>query len=114
MKRMVTIGASFAVLVIGIGIGHQLAGEAFATGIPNETPLIYSGTLVDDGQPVDGTRDITVKLWTAASAGQMVCETVASATTVTAGRFRIALDSGCLAAVRAAIKIPLLPALKAE
>src|SRR5256885_12009913 len=49
-------------------------GRAGAEGVPTLPTLLYSGTLLDQGQPVTGTRNLTVALWTMASgAGTPVC-----------------------------------------
>src|SRR5205823_2210911 len=53
------------------------------------------------GAPVSGMRDITVSLFDGADGGAPRCTTVASATTVTAGEFRVPLPDTCVLAVRA-------------
>ena len=79
------------------------SGRARADGTPADaSALTYSGMLDDGtGRPVEGPRSVTVRLWDAASNGAAVCATTASSTPVTAGRFRVALDATCAAAVRA-------------
>ncbi len=90
-------------IAAGLTTLGALAGfgvKALADGIPSPNPLYYSGTLTEAGQVVDGTRAITIDLWPdATTAGMPLCQTVASTTQVVGGRFRIALDSSCKAAI---------------
>jgi hypothetical protein len=92
-----------------------LAGVAFsggvlglrsvlADGIPTKNPLYYAGTLMQGGQPVNAPHQLTVNLWNSAKpqTGEVaLCSTNASSTPVIAGRFRLALDPSCKAAVNA-------------
>jgi hypothetical protein len=94
------------VLVAGLVGGGLVAGfglkSVLAEGIPATNPLYYAGTLAEGGTLVNGTRDVTVNLWSAQSGGTMLCQTLAagqSTATVTNGRFRIALDSSCKPAI---------------
>src|SRR5256885_7127891 len=76
-------------------------GRAGAEGVPTLPTLLYSGTLLDQGQPVTGTRNLTVALWTMPSgAGTPVC-TAPGTVTVVQGRFSMALPDACVAAVHA-------------
>jgi hypothetical protein len=69
----------------GIGLKSVLAG-----GIPDATPLYYSGTLTENGQLVNGQRAITIIVWPdSTSTGTPLCQTVASTAQVAGGRFRI-------------------------
>lgn len=79
------------------------AGRARADGVPTAPgALTYGGTLDDGaGRPVEGARSITVRLWDAATGGTAVCATAAPSSPVVAGRFHVALDATCAAAVRA-------------
>jgi hypothetical protein len=77
-----------------------LMKRAEAEGIPSAPALHYSGTLVENGVPVSAVKNMGVSLWTAESAGSMVCERMRAPVEVQAGRFRIALDA-CLTGVRA-------------
>lgn len=86
-------------LVVGTA-GYRL-GRARADGVPMVNPLYYGGMLDDGGRPIEGTRNVTVRLWDAATAGTTVCTTNAGATTFSGGRFRVALDGACVGAVRA-------------
>ena len=87
-------------------IAGSLAGFALKTvladGIPSPNPLYYSGTLTEAGQLVNAARPITINLWLNASAtlGETaLCVTTVASTPVINGRFRIALDGGCKAAI---------------
>jgi hypothetical protein len=66
-------------------------------------PLYYSGTIVENGAPVNGTRVIIVNLWGDAQSAEMAqrkCQTVTPAVMVKNGRFRVPLEAPCLAAFR--------------
>lgn len=93
---------------LGVGLlsaGSFIAGFGLhkivrAEGIPDTTPLYYSGTLTEAGQLVTGTRAITVNLWAdGTTAGMPLCQTVASTAGITNGRFRIPLAAVCKAAL---------------
>jgi hypothetical protein len=93
--------AAFALslLVFGGLAGFELR-TVLASGIPNMSPLYYSGTLTENGQLVNGQRAITVNLWSDGTTGTTpLCQTVSSAAQVTNGRFRIALAASCKAAL---------------
>lgn len=98
-RRGVVMGA-VALSVVGMVAAYRL-GKARADGVPAMNPLYYGGVLNDGGRPVEGTRNVTVRLWNAATAGATVCSTMAAGTTFTGGRFRVALDGACVGAVRA-------------
>nr|MBK7070385.1 hypothetical protein [Deltaproteobacteria bacterium] len=99
MRRGAALGA-LALSVVGMVAAYRL-GRARADGVPMVNPLYYGGMLDDGGRPVEGTRNVTVRLWDAASAGATVCTTNAGATAFSGGRFRVALDGACVGAVRA-------------
>lgn len=101
MKRPSTlvVWSVGACLVVGV-VAYRL-GRARADGVPMMNPLYYGGVLNDGGRPVEGARNVTVRLWDAATAGATVCSTTAMGTTFTGGRFRVALDAACVGAVRA-------------
>lgn len=88
-------------LLIAVGGAGYRIGRARADGAPTMQPLYYSGVLEDSGRPVEGIRSVTVRLWDAATAGTTACTTVSPTTAVSAGRFRLALDAACAAAVQA-------------
>jgi len=85
-------------------VGYLVKG-ASAQGIPTTTPLFYSGRLEQNGSPLTGDHVIEVDLWTdptSTATGARACATLpVGSTAVSAGRFRVALDSTCLAAVHA-------------
>lgn len=95
-----TMGALALSGALLLALGYRV-GRARADGIPRTTPLLYGGFLEEGGAPVTGTRDITLRLWDAASGGLLACaETTAAATPVTAGEWRVAIDASCVEAVR--------------
>lgn len=99
VRRGAVLGA-VALSVVGMVAAYRL-GRARADGVPMVNPLYYGGMLDDGGRPVEGTRNVTVRLWDAATAGATVCTTNAGATAFSGGRFRVALDGACVGAVRA-------------
>lgn len=89
------------VLTLAVAAVGYRVGKARADGVPTMNPLFYSGTLEDSGRPVEGARDITIRLWDAESGGSIACpETTAMAAPVVSGRFRVALGSGCVMAIQ--------------
>jgi hypothetical protein len=89
--------ASMLLVVVG-AVGFGLGRSVRADGIPDMNPLYYSGTLTEGGQPVDGTRALTINVWPDGSASTMpLCQTVVSATSVVGGQFRVPLASTCKA-----------------
>jgi hypothetical protein len=97
--RRAAIGAGLAGLGLAAGLGWKAVR---ASGIPDTSPLYYTGTLTENGVLINGTRDLTVNLWSAPTGGTMLCQTLAAGATpaqVTNGRFRIALDASCKAAI---------------
>jgi len=75
--------------------------RAPAEGVPLTDPLYVGGMLTDGGTPVEGPRDLAIRLYTVPSGGSEACATTAPGTNVSGGRFRIALDAGCADAVHA-------------
>lgn len=97
-KKHLALGAALTLAVAAVG---YRVGKARADGVPMMNPLFYSGTLEDSGRPVEGTRDITIRLWDAATGGTIACpETTAMATPVQSGRFRVALGGACVMAIQ--------------
>jgi hypothetical protein len=93
--------APLAALALAGALGFGLK-SVLADGIPSPNPLYYSGTLTEGGTLVNGTRSITVYLWPdGTTMGTPLCQTVATTAPVTNGRFRIALATGCKAAINA-------------
>jgi hypothetical protein len=86
-------------IVTTIAVAAYVVGRARA-GVPSVTQLFYAGTLEDNSGPLGGMHAVTVRLWDAASGGNALCaEGPVGSTLVTAGRFRVALDASCVAAV---------------
>ncbi len=101
MKRPSTLVAWSVGACLVVGIVAYRLGRARADGVPAVNPLYYGGVLSDGGRPVEGARNVTVRLWDAATAGATVCSTTAAGAMFTGGRFRVALDAACVGAVRA-------------
>ncbi len=97
---LIAVGA-IAFGAVCVEAGMRLAR---ADGAPTANALYYAGSLEDGGQLVNGTRDMTVRLWkseTSTMDADVVCSTISAGTAVSQGRFRIALGSACVTAVRA-------------
>jgi hypothetical protein len=84
-----------------VGVVAYRVGRARADGVPTASPLYYGGVLDDGGRPVEGMRNVTIRLWDMATGGTAACTTVAPNTPFSGGRFRIELDAACTGAVRA-------------
>jgi hypothetical protein len=90
-------GAASSVAIWGL---HAV----FAEGIPTSNPLYYSGTLTENGQLVNAPRQLAINVWSnpAAQTGEVaLCSTNVASTPVISGRFRVALDASCTAAIHA-------------
>ena len=78
---------------------------AGAQGIPAVDPLWYSGTLADSsGKALTGSFTIDVDLYAAATGGTAICSTTGKSVTLATqdqGRFRVAMNSACVAAIQA-------------
>jgi hypothetical protein len=88
-----------AAALTGVIVNHRLAS---ANGVPTSNPLYYSGRIAENGTPANGTRSIIIDFWDDAAStdtSHRKCETAATATTVTNGLFRVALDPSCVPAV---------------
>lgn len=96
MSALVTLG-----LCSLVGVVAYRVGRARADGVPTASPLYYGGVLDDGGRPVEGMRNVTIRLWDMAMGGTAACTTVAPNTAFSGGRFRIELDAACTGAVRA-------------
>jgi hypothetical protein len=83
--------------VLGLALG---AAATRGEGIPGTAALQYSGTLADNGVPVNGSKTVTVALWSAAAGGTRMCVATGSVP-VTAGRFMLPLGDDCTDQVRA-------------
>ncbi len=96
-----TVGG-IAGLVTAAALGGWWAGSARALGIPSPNALNYSGMLMQQGVPVEGAQAITVTIHstdgTVPSADVPLCTTTVS-TTLTQGRFTVALPDACTAQV---------------
>ena len=93
-------------LVSGIGLvtaGAVLwAVGARGAGVPAANALTYTGYLeTPEGAPVTAPVNVSIALWSAASAGTKACEAAAEMVTPVAGRFQITLPQTCTTAVKA-------------
>jgi hypothetical protein len=71
---------------LGVVASNLAADDADAA-----RPVYFSGTLEEGGVPVDGTRDVTLRLYDRGTGGTQVCVTSAAGTQVMRGQFRMAL-----------------------
>jgi hypothetical protein len=95
-------------MVVVSGLGLVAAGAvlwavgARASGIPAANALTYTGYLeTPEGEPLSAEVNVSVALWSAASAGSKACEVAAEKLTPVSGRFQITLPEACTAAVKA-------------
>ncbi len=99
-RALAVLLASCAALVAA----HQLAGRVDAMGIPTTEPLFYGGTVVEDGQPVEGVHAVTVNVWgpdvEEGVDGELLCTTDRQRVDVQRGHFRIEMPPDCVAAIR--------------
>jgi hypothetical protein len=87
-------------LALGIALASYVVGRA--AGVPQTTPLFYSGLLEDQNGPINGAKSIAIRMFDAPAAGTQVCNPSPSGPTqVTVGRFRVPLDATCVAAMHA-------------
>ena len=96
LRRARSAGALVGALALAYYVG-----VARADGIPTGDALFYSGTLEDNGVPVEGTRAVDIELFDSASGGASQCTTSVDPVTFTGGAFRVPLSSTCVAAVHA-------------
>ena len=97
-KHWIALGA---LLGLGsLGIAYE-AGRARAVGVPAAKPLTYSGVLTDtNGVPVQGSKNIQLQIFDAATAGTSLCSVGPTAITLQAGAFEVPIDDTCLPALR--------------
>lgn len=97
-KHWIALGA---LLGLGsLGIAYQ-AGRARAVGVPAAKPLTYSGVLTDtNGVAIQGSKNIQLQIFDAATAGTSLCSVGPTAVTLQAGAFEIPIDDTCLPALR--------------
>lgn len=98
-KRIRTI-AGVTVAVAGLVVAYR-AGRARADGVPAKQPLVYSGFLEEEGQPVSGERLLGVAIVDAEEATLPGCDAADAMIPVAAGRFSIVFDDACASAVQA-------------
>mgnify|MGYP001584426676 CR=1 FL=1 len=92
-RRRVSICMLAASLLVPSAHLAAQAGDASA-------PVSFHGTIEESGAPVTGTRDVTLRVFDAASGGTVLCTTAGPSTTVTEGRFRLPFARACLDAFR--------------
>lgn len=100
-KRFWVGGVSF--LCAGaVALGGYWLGRAGAAGIAATKAMTYSGLLTDAaGVPLNGSKNIQVQFWDAATAGNMACTVGPSPLTLVGGGFQLGLPDTCTAAVQA-------------
>jgi hypothetical protein len=101
--------------VLGVVVPLALAGAAWhrisSAQSAVATTVAYSGYLEDAGLPVDGSRNIGLNLWNAATTADpanRVCQQASATTVVSGGWFTVSLSAPCLDALR------LYPSLRME
>jgi hypothetical protein len=95
-KRLLAL--ALGVFAVGGGAGFGVRG-LFAAGIPDVNTLYYTGTLTDNGTPMNGPQTIAVNLWSDdVPNGTLLCQT-SKTVTVANGLFRVPLDPLCKAQI---------------
>ena len=87
---------------LGVFVAY-FAMPAMADGIPQDSPMTYSGVLEDGGQAVNGSRNFRLTVWNDADSTEfdyLQCSTQESGVEVTNGHFRVSLSNSCTDAVR--------------
>lgn len=83
-----------------VGSVGYLAGRAHADGVPAANPLVYAGTVDDNGRGLEGMHRVALRLWTGETGGTLACAETSAQTAFTGGRFRLALGADCTGAVQ--------------
>lgn len=86
--------------IVMVVVAAYRMGRARADGVPTTPAMYFGATLDEGGAPMSGPVDLTVRLWDAATAGTMLCQTVAPGAMATAGRVRVGLDAACVSATQ--------------
>jgi hypothetical protein len=91
------MGLAAALVMVGMVVCYK-AGRARASGGPQVNPLTYTGVLLDakGDATIAGPVNLIIGLYAQpAPPGSPLCQTMASATPLTAGRFQVTLDAMC-------------------
>jgi len=93
-KNRFAVKATVVAVVAAVAVGW-VAGRARAGGISASKPMKFEGTILEQGVPVNGQRDITINLYDDGTAGTLLCSTPAGSTSVVQGRFVVQLVDAC-------------------
>lgn len=85
--------------LLAVVVGYR-AGRAHADDIP-AAPSMYYGVTLDNGTPLNETRMLRVKFFSAATAGTMTCDSGVVPVMLSNGHGRVPLGADCVAAVHA-------------
>lgn len=88
------VGAMGACVAVG-----YTALPVRAAGTPQHDPLVYSGVLEEDGEPVTGLRPIGLRLFDAAAGGAVQCSVDVAVVDVNDGYFSVVLGDDCQKAI---------------
>lgn len=103
MREKLLRAIALAALLVGTWFVGFRAGHA--DGIPEPTPLRYSGTLEEGGLAVTGQRELAIRLWShpdsTDATSHLKCTTPSQPVDVAAGHFYITLNEECAQAVHA-------------
>lgn len=95
MNRRISKVALFSAAAVSLG-GLYGVQRALAAGVPQTNTLVYSGTLLNNGQPDTSSHFIILKLWLP-NATSSACATIPSGNTqLTNGRFSVPFDPSCI------------------
>jgi hypothetical protein len=99
MIRRKSLVLGIASLGLASGLGYAI--RAAASGIPSTNALSYAGVLEDSNGPINGSHDIQVIFYDAATAGNNLCQSITAARSITDGHFSVQLPDACTTAVGA-------------
>ncbi len=96
-KRGAAVAAG-TLAVVAVVAAYR-AGRAHADDIPATPSMYYGVTLENAGAPVNDTRTLRVKFFSAATAGTMNCDSGSVDVVLSNGHGRVPLGADCVAAV---------------
>jgi hypothetical protein len=89
------------VMSLGLATAAGYAIRAAASGVPASNALSYAGVLEDSNGPINGSHNILLILYDAATAGNNLCQSAPLSLNVQNGHFSVQLPEACTTAVGA-------------
>lgn len=100
-RKALILAVAGALMGATVFVGYRYVR---AEGVPSQNPLRYSGTLEQNGSPMNGQHAIAVRLWSDPVAGGDAfkkCDPAAQNLDVVNGSFSVPLDATCVQAIHA-------------